>query len=87
MSKRQVQDTDIKQKEKLQAVVLADSFTEKFRPITLERPKVRLIYSELFGSKKNINVANGIHSFIHSYIRIYLGSASFIECSHARIHT
>lgn len=25
----------------LQAVVLADSFTQKFRPITLEKPKVR----------------------------------------------
>lgn len=25
----------------LQAVLLADSFTQKFRPITLERPKVR----------------------------------------------
>lgn len=26
----------------LQAVLLADSFTQKFRPITLEKPKVRL---------------------------------------------
>lgn len=26
----------------LQAVLLADSFTTKFRPITLERPKVNL---------------------------------------------
>jgi translation initiation factor eIF-2B subunit epsilon len=25
----------------LQAVLLADSFAQKFRPITLERPKVR----------------------------------------------
>jgi translation initiation factor eIF-2B subunit epsilon len=27
----------------LQAVVLADSFTTKFRPITLEKPKVRTV--------------------------------------------
>lgn len=26
----------------LQAILLADSFTTKFRPITLERPKVRI---------------------------------------------
>lgn len=29
----------------LQAVLLADSFTQKFRPITLEKPKVRIIAS------------------------------------------
>lgn len=33
--------TEIKEKEILQAVVLADSFTQTFRPITLEVPKVR----------------------------------------------
>jgi len=33
---------DLEQKTKLQAVVFADSFTQQFRPITLETPKVLL---------------------------------------------
>jgi len=32
----------------LQAVLLADSFTQKFRPITLEKPKVRVTFFELW---------------------------------------
>lgn len=31
----------------LQAIILADSFTTKFRPITLERPKVTFQYPYL----------------------------------------
>ncbi len=33
---------DVKREQKLQAIILADSFTKTFRPITLERPKVLL---------------------------------------------
>lgn len=33
---------DVKREHPLQAVVLADSFTQTFRPITLEKPKVLL---------------------------------------------
>lgn len=33
---------DIKDEQKLQAILLADSFEKNFRPITLERPKVLL---------------------------------------------
>lgn len=34
------EDTDELTRVPLQAILLADSFTTKFRPITLERPKV-----------------------------------------------
>lgn len=33
---------DVKREQKLQAILLADSFTKKFRPITCEGPKVLL---------------------------------------------
>lgn len=33
---------DVKREQKLQAVILADSFSKTFRPISLERPKVML---------------------------------------------
>ena len=35
-------DEDVKREKPLQAVVLADSFTTQFRPISLEQPKVRI---------------------------------------------
>lgn len=38
----------------LQAVLLADSFTTKFRPITLEKPKVRIF--SFFALKSRIMV-------------------------------
>jgi hypothetical protein len=34
-------EEDIKRDQKLQAIVLADSFMKTFRPITWEKPKVR----------------------------------------------
>lgn len=34
----------------LQAILLADSFATKFRPITLERPKVRYLWVLFFYS-------------------------------------
>ncbi len=33
---------DVKREQKLQAVILADSFSKTFRPVSLERPKVML---------------------------------------------
>ena len=33
---------DLKQEDILQAVVFADSFTTRFRPITLQKPRVTL---------------------------------------------
>ena len=35
-------DEDVKREKPLQAVLLADSFTNSFRPISLEMPKVRI---------------------------------------------
>lgn len=35
----------LQQEEVLQAIILADSFDQKFRPITLESPRVRLLSS------------------------------------------
>jgi len=35
-------DDEIKREQKLQAILLADSFSKSFRPITLESPKVLL---------------------------------------------
>ncbi|KAL0740495.1 hypothetical protein Bca4012_082008 [Brassica carinata] len=35
-------DSDEQSRQRLQAILLADSFTTKFRPVTLERPKVLL---------------------------------------------
>ena len=35
-------DFDMKRDQKLQAILLADSFTKTFRPITWEKPKVLL---------------------------------------------
>jgi translation initiation factor eIF-2B subunit epsilon len=35
-------EDDVKRDQKLQAVILADSFSQTFRPITLEKPKVLL---------------------------------------------
>lgn len=37
---RVLEDSDELSRVPLQAILLADSFTTKFRPITLERPKV-----------------------------------------------
>jgi hypothetical protein len=34
-------EEDLKRDQKLQAIVLADSFMKTFRPITWEKPKVR----------------------------------------------
>lgn len=36
------QSEDVKREQKLQAILLADSFATAFRPITAERPKVLL---------------------------------------------
>lgn len=36
------EDTEDLTRHPLQAILLADSFATKFRPITLERPKVRV---------------------------------------------
>jgi translation initiation factor eIF-2B subunit epsilon len=36
-------DDDVKREKPLQAVVLADSFTSTFRPISLEQPKVTIV--------------------------------------------
>jgi translation initiation factor eIF-2B subunit epsilon len=41
-SSSQVNEEDVKRDQKLQAVILADSFSQSFRPITLDRPKVLL---------------------------------------------
>lgn len=41
-------DTDDIARMKLQAVLLADSFTMKFHPITLERPKVSMAFVSSF---------------------------------------
>jgi translation initiation factor eIF-2B subunit epsilon len=35
-------DDEIKREQKLQAILLADSFSKSFRPVTLESPKVLL---------------------------------------------
>jgi hypothetical protein len=35
------QNPDLLQEETLQAIILADSFDQKFMPITLEAPRVR----------------------------------------------
>jgi hypothetical protein len=36
-------DDDVKREKPLQAVVLADSFTSTFRPISVEQPKVTIM--------------------------------------------
>lgn len=36
------QDEDVKRDQKLQAILLADSFAKAFRPVTWEKPKVLL---------------------------------------------
>lgn len=41
-TKAQSQQEDVRRDQKLQAILLADSFTTTFRPITLESPKVLL---------------------------------------------
>ncbi len=56
MAKKGVRTTEMADYEvhvPLQAVLLADSFAQKFRPITLERPKVRFPIStfSLFPTK------------------------------------
>ncbi len=41
-SKSQAHSEDVRRDQKLQAILLADSFTTTFRPITLQSPKVLL---------------------------------------------
>jgi translation initiation factor eIF-2B subunit epsilon len=41
-TKKKSNDEDVKRDQKLQAVLLADSFTTTFRPLTREKPKVLL---------------------------------------------
>lgn len=53
----------------LQAILLADSFTTKFRPITLERPKVCIFLS---------------HSLILYLYIVYMYHVCICEFMHAR---
>lgn len=53
----------------LQAILLADSFTTKFRPITLERPKVSL------------SLSLNIYIIIYACIYIYVMSMSVCVCA------
>lgn len=41
-TKKKANDDEIKREQKLQAILLADSFSKSFRPVTLESPKVLL---------------------------------------------
>ena len=40
--KKSTETEDVKRDQKLQAILLADSFSKTFRPITLQSPKVML---------------------------------------------
>lgn len=43
---------DLKREQKLQAVVLADSFMKTFRPISWEKPKVRIVLNSQWSLPK-----------------------------------
>jgi len=66
----------------LQAVLLADSFTTKFRPITLERPKVIFQRSLIF--HRNLHFPF-LYSFAFAF-RGFEGAASARECSDDKLH-
>lgn len=78
--KRVSEDPDELVRVPLQAILLADSFTTKFRPITLERPKVNLPYY------------NALQSSYIFYLLIcfftfgFEGAAAARECSDDKLH-
>jgi hypothetical protein len=63
---------DLKRDQKLQAIVLADSFMKTFRPISWEKPKALAIFLL-------------VNDLINTLIELK-GFTSACECSHAGLH-
>jgi hypothetical protein len=78
-----VENEDVKREQKLQAVLLADSFNKAFRPITLECPKVLLPlvnmpmmeYTIEFLAQNGVEEVNShlinIVCFFHLYLMLF----------------
>jgi hypothetical protein len=71
-TKAQDMQEDVKREQKLQAIVLADSFSKTFRPITLECPKVLLplVNVPMLDYTIEFLAQNGVEEVSSSYILI-----------------
>lgn len=76
------EDTEDLTRHPLQAILLADSFATKFRPITLERPKVRAHPYE----NTRIKYMYLFIAFWNDWFGFVEGVAAVGECADDRLH-